>query len=778
LFKRVFKGLAGFLQRSGVGRRDAWFHAPLTGQPEPMPGAPAGHAGKTPSAKTHQTKRRTAAPDDSAAWLFDEWRLPLGAPLKKRIKAEVAQRLPAASQPSAAQWKMIFSDTPATYVIAGAGAGKSTSLVLRVLVLHRYLGISLDAMTVVTFTRESRRDFIKKITQIFDLFDISLESKKALELVRTFHACILPQIRSLPDYSQLRAFETLGDTADHESDTFSLRINDAQREQLNRCYRDLMVADSDFAAGIARLRSQALQLPALDPAHPDVQKRLVAMAAAAKRDESLCDTIEAAWVAAGAWPIKGIAPCRESLQINGQGFHVNGWSKHLNAYVILGVDPGHDRQARREGAKLALWAESLVKRTLFQAFCDKPLIWLDNYASSSQLKVGRGAALTGPGFEYKPQGERSAAPLLDSFVAAAGFIENLGLEVSAALSEITLGDSDPDRDFFVTLGTFWSALQVHLLAQTPPIMTFNRMFATLGEQQAQTVQSLDDERLRPMTHLMIDEFQDVSPQIVSWVRACLREVRRRGAGLQLPGAVQQSSLLCVGDDWQSIYGWRGSSPAYFMAFPRHFPAHRCTRVLLSENYRSHQYIIDAAEHIVRNAPSMPGKQARACGPQDDQRVPVMILQEGEAELARRIREHYAQGDSILLLYRRSRDRVELVQHLQDLIEEDRGQRLRQMTYHSSKGLQADAVFMLGDCQHTGHSPYKNHVYRLAGLGKGKDLQAYDNAQHDEALRLAYVAITRAVKYCYWSIKPQQDVTAARASSHIDGAQPFFDDRRA
>jgi superfamily I DNA/RNA helicase len=57
---------------------------------------------------------------------------------------------------------MIFSDTPSTSVVAGAGAGKSTSLVLRILLLTHYLGFELSSMTVVTFTRESRQDFIKQ----------------------------------------------------------------------------------------------------------------------------------------------------------------------------------------------------------------------------------------------------------------------------------------------------------------------------------------------------------------------------------------------------------------------------------------------------------------------------------------------------------------------------------------------------------------------------------------------------------------------------------------
>jgi len=72
---------------------------------------------------TRPARHRGPKVDDH---LFDDWRLALTPELKKRIKADVAEKLPAHAQPSAAQWKMIFSDTPSTYVIAGAGAGKST----------------------------------------------------------------------------------------------------------------------------------------------------------------------------------------------------------------------------------------------------------------------------------------------------------------------------------------------------------------------------------------------------------------------------------------------------------------------------------------------------------------------------------------------------------------------------------------------------------------------------------------------------------------------------
>ncbi|MNE50369.1 RecBCD enzyme subunit RecB [compost metagenome] len=106
-------------------------------------------------------------------------------------------------------------------------------------------------------------------------------------------------------------------------------------------------------------------------------------------------------------------------------------------------------------------------------------------------------------------------------------------------------------------------------------------------------------------------------------------------------------------------------------------------------------------------------------------------------------------------------------------------RLRQLTYHSAKGLQADAVFMLGDCQYLTSSPYKNQVYRLAGLGKPGDAQAFDTAQKEEVQRLAYVAVTRAVRHCYWHVEAanSEAPAAPRASGQVDGRQAFFEDLR-
>ena len=721
--------------------------------------------------------------------LFDDWRLPLTAELKKRMKADVARLLPAHAQPSVAQWKMIFSDTPSTSVIAGAGAGKSTTLVLRILLLTHYLGFELDSMTVVTFTRESRKDFINKLIELFGLWGQPLGQKTARDLVRTFHSRILPMVRSLPGFERLQAFENLslrpqGAEDDVDSNPFDLRINDAQRQQLNACYHRLFTDSERFRELIQPMSRHALQLKELERDHPDVQKRMAVTELAARRDEELCDVIEDLWFRAGAWPIKGVEPDRQAFEINGATFHCHGYIPSLDAWVVLGFDQQENPQVCRPNAKLTVRAEWAVKRTLFQAFCRKPLIWLDSYESSRRvLATLAGDASAGPGFDYKVKGELASAPLLDCFVAAAGFIENLGLDVPDAVGRMSFAKDDPDRFFFEALSLFWRALEDHLLDQKPPVMTYNRMFALFSEHSPENLKLLSDELLRPLSHLMIDEFQDVSPQIVSWIRASLAEIRSRGPAMHVGRGAQRSSLLCVGDDWQSIYGWRGSSPSYFMEFNKEFSSPSTTRVMLSDNYRSHQHIIDAAEHIVRAAPAIPGKKAKASGAEKPLQ-PVNVLERDDRALGERLAEHYKNGDSILMLYRKSSDKSLIEQYIQPVVNVDsrlpyESRRLKQLTYHSAKGLQADAVFLLGDCQHLTSSPYKNQVYRMAGLGKSGDNEPYDTAQKDEILRLAYVGITRAVSHCYWYVEPQdaQAVNMPRASDRVAKGKPFFVDYR-
>lgn len=84
-------------------------------------------------------------------------------------------------------------------------------------------------------------------------------------------------------------------------------------------------------------------------------------------------------------------------------------------------------------------------------------------------------------------------------------------------------------------------------------------------------------------HVLADEYQDVN-------RACARLVR-------LLAGDHASGLWAVGDHRQSIYRFRGASPANIASFKADYP--RGERLELGVNYRSHQTIVECFENIAR-----------------------------------------------------------------------------------------------------------------------------------------------------------------------------------
>ena len=96
-------------------------------------------------------------------------------------------------------------------------------------------------------------------------------------------------------------------------------------------------------------------------------------------------------------------------------------------------------------------------------------------------------------------------------------------------------------------------------------------------------------------YILVDEFQDICPLQYEVVRLL---------------AKPQDNLFIVGDDDQSIYGFRGSRPEIMLHFTKDYPGAR--QILLDVNYRSKKDIVDVAGKLISHNKVRFDKKVRRC----------------------------------------------------------------------------------------------------------------------------------------------------------------------
>ncbi len=92
-------------------------------------------------------------------------------------------------------------------------------------------------------------------------------------------------------------------------------------------------------------------------------------------------------------------------------------------------------------------------------------------------------------------------------------------------------------------------------------------------------------------NILVDEFQDTNAIQYAWIRVL---------------AGKSANVMIVGDDDQSIYGWRGAQVENLHKFLQDFP--NAETIRLEQNYRSSGNILKASNELIANNPDRLGKQ--------------------------------------------------------------------------------------------------------------------------------------------------------------------------
>ncbi|MEM1312373.1 MAG: UvrD-helicase domain-containing protein [Patescibacteria group bacterium] len=248
-----------------------------------------------------------------------------------------------------------------------------------------------------------------------------------------------------------------------------------------------------------------------------------------------------------------------------------------------------------------------------------------------------------------------------------------------------------------------------------------------------------DHMLDMYDYVLVDEFQDISKQRLRLIQHLVNERSK-------------TKLFCVGDDWQSIYGFAGSELQYFTQFDSYFP--KPDVMYLKTNYRSSHIVVRSSCHLISKNSRQYQKEVSAHGKNNDIHEFIKIIeisarnskdynskcaQHTSSQIQRIINNNdkILNGEILVLArYKSSLNRVK------DVLPPNlkKSTSIRFLSVHESKGVEAKHVFILDLTDDYFGFPSKilnDSVLNIVDGGESEENKM------EEERRLFYVALTRS-----------------------------------
>ncbi len=637
------------------------------------------------------------------------------------------------------QREAVVSENKKILVLAGAGSGKTKTLLQKLIYLIEEKGVSPSSILAITFTKNATNEMIDRLIISADttgqyesmLFDkrknkadkdrerFSNQKKyKWIDCltIRTFHSFCYSILRSYGVNEFDNKFRIIGDEKRDEEDELSKHV---APETVFEVVHKLLIEQCEDPEFLLQLKRYILDY-IVDQIH--LKKNDIKYL---PKDGKYFTTLDGTKVRSKSEQFIADWFYRHSikyeyeplLNVKDFAFHPDFFIPDANLYIEHVSDKSYstrdkEEQFQKGNLLLVKTYESMTKDSaLFNHTLDKVI---KNRLPANYHKT---ISLT-----YKEEFNgyhENVKDFVTQIMRITDMIKVENIELEVVLENAAKDQHERVRNFY--------KLAIPIVEKYFKYCT-NKSFLDFNDlisRSTSLFQNNDDianKYRSKYQYILVDEFQDVNNLQVELIKLLL---------------TNQTQLFCVGDDWQSIYGFRGSNVSYIVDFESHFPNSKVVKLNL--NYRSTQNIVGASNEVIKNNKFKVEKEIYS-SKQSEHKIVVYAGNSEEENIqfcfdkVQEILEGGLTNDDILFLYRRSKMYTPYSFRFKN-----NNLKVQSKTIHAAKGLEARVVFIIGLTEGTRGFP---DIW----LGD-RIFQIIKKANHDllmeEERRLFYVAITRA-----------------------------------
>ncbi|MFN3554586.1 MAG: UvrD-helicase domain-containing protein [Bacteroidales bacterium] len=637
------------------------------------------------------------------------------------------------------QREAVVSEEKRLLVLAGAGSGKTKTLLQKLIYLIEEKGVSPSSILAITFTKNATNEMIDRLIISADTtgdYQKALNSRRIAKsdkdlmrfqqqkkfkwidglTVRTFHSFCYSILRNYGVNEFDNKFRIIGDEKRAEEDELSRFI---APETAFEVFHKLLIEQCEDVEYLLQLKRYILDY-LIEKIHlkktetggfPETGKYFTTLDGTKVRSKS--EQFIADWLYRHSIKYE----YEPLLNVKDFSFHPDFYIPEANLYIEHVSDKSYSTKAKEEQFQkgnllLVKTFESMTKDSaLFNHTLDSIV---KNRLPSNYLKTVR------LNFKEEFNGyHEDVKDFVQQIMRITDMMKVENIDIDGVLENARKDQHERVRNFY--------ELAIPVVKKYAHYCT-NKSYLDFNDLISRSIslfknhQDIANKYTSKYQYILVDEFQDVNNLQVELIKLLLTD---------------KTQLFCVGDDWQSIYGFRGSNVSYIVEFENHFTDAKIVKLNL--NYRSTQNIVGASNEVIKHNKFKVEKDLQA-SKKSEHKIVVYAgnsLEENIQFCVEKVEELLAEGlnnDDILFLYRRSKMFSPYFRRFKN-----EGLKVQGKTIHASKGLEAKVVFIIGLTEGYGGFPDIWMEDRI--------FQVIKKANHDllmeEERRLFYVAITRA-----------------------------------